>query len=79
MYDFEKYYADMDIKAEVNLDLSGVQIENPEGTPNEHVSNNVVYYVTGIKLSNDPEFVDSEEIGINDRVMVTSCPPIQRL
>lgn len=71
MYDFEKYYADMNIKAEVNLDLSGVQIENPEGTPNEHVSNNVVYYVTGIKLSNDPEFVDSEEIGINDRVMVT--------
>ena len=26
MYDFEKYYADMDVKAEVNIDLSGVKI-----------------------------------------------------
>ena len=33
MYDFEKYYADMDVKAEVNIDLSGVKIENPQGNP----------------------------------------------
>ena len=40
MYDFEKYYADMDVKADVNIDLSGVKIENPQGNPNEHVTNN---------------------------------------
>jgi len=72
MYDFEKYYTDMDIKAETNIDLSGVQIENPQGNPNEHVTNNVVYYVTGILVSNDAGFPadGSAAVGLNDRLQV---------
>ena len=70
MYDFEKYYADMDVKAEVNVDLSGVQIENPQGNPNEHVTNNVAYYVTAIALANDAEYTDAVAVGINDRVEI---------
>lgn len=72
MYDFEKYYANMDVKAEVNIDLSGVQIENPQGNPNEHVSNNVVYYVTGAWVSNDEEFNDYYELTVDDRIQITS-------
>ena len=70
MYDFEKYYSDMDIKAEVNIDLSGVQIENTQGNPNEHVSNNVCYYITGIKLSNDALFSNAVNVGVNNRVQI---------
>ena len=70
MYDFEKYYTDMNVKADVNIDLSGVQIENPQGNPNEHVSNNVVYYVTGALLSNDESFANSVALGINERIQV---------
>lgn len=71
MYDFEKYYADMDVKADVNIDLSGVRIENPQGNPNEHVTNNVAYFVTRAQLANDESFSGAVELGINDRVMVT--------
>lgn len=71
MYDFEKYYADMDVKAEANIDLSGVQIENPQGNPNEYVTNNVVYFITGIILSNDPNFGSYVSVGINDRLKIT--------
>lgn len=71
MYDFEKYYADMDIKADANIDLSGLQIENPQGNPNEHVTNNVAYYVTGIALSNDGLFSVPVYVGVNDRVQIT--------
>lgn len=70
MYDFEKYYADMDVKADVNIDLSGVRIENPQGNPNEHVTNNVVYYITGIALSNDATFASFVTMVPNDRLEV---------
>ena len=70
MYDFEKYYADMDVKAEVNIDLSGVKIENPQGNPNEHVTNNVVYYITGIALSNDATFASFAAMDPNDRLEI---------
>ena len=70
MYDFEKYYANIDAKAEVNIDLSGVDIEKPQGNPNEHVTNNVVYYVTGIQLANDVDFSVPVEVSTNDRVKV---------
>ena len=72
MYDFEKYYADMDVKADVNIDLSGVRIENPEGNPNEHVTNNVVYYVTGVSLSNDELFANPVFLSINDRLQIVT-------
>ena len=71
MYDFEKYYTDMNVKAEANIDLSGVQIENPQGNPNEHVTNNVVYFITGIALSNDPAFGTFDAVGLNDRMKIT--------
>ena len=71
MYDFEKYYNDMNVKAEANIDLSGVQIENPQGNPNEHVTNNVVYFITGIAVSNDPGFTMFDAVGINDRLRIT--------
>ena len=70
MYDFEKYYDDMDVKAEVNIDLSGVKIENPQGNPNEHVTNNVVYYITGIALSNGLDYSSATGVGINDRLEI---------
>ena len=70
MYDFEKYYADMNIKAEANIDLSGVQIENPQGNPNEHVTNNVAYYITGIALSNDATCASFAAMDPNDRLEI---------
>ena len=70
MYDFEKYYADMDVKAEVNIDLSGVKIENPQGNPNEHVTNNVVYYISGAWFSNSSNFSNRTVMGIDDRLMI---------
>ena len=71
MYDFEKYYADMDVKADVNIDLSGVRIENPQGNPNEHVTNNVAYYIIGAQLANNEYFSGASTLGMNDRVMIS--------
>lgn len=77
MYDFEKYYADKNVKAEVNIDLSGVQIENPQGNPNEHVTNNVVYYVTKAILSNNETLLSGNTdltgayvMDVNDRLQI---------
>ena len=69
-FDFEKYYSDMEVKTEVNIDLSGVEIENPQGNPNEHVSNNVVYYISGAWFSNSSSFSNRTVMGIDDRLMI---------
>ena len=74
-YDFEKYYSDMTVKTEVNIDFSGVQIENPQGNPNEYVTNDVCYYISGITASNSESFDNSFSMPINGRLMITVTDP----
>ena len=71
-YNFETYYKNTTAKAEINLDLSGIDIEKPAENLNEHVTNNVMYYVSYIWGSNSPNFVDSETtiFGLNDRLAI---------
>lgn len=69
-YNFEKYYKDTTAKAEVNIDLSGLDIENPVENLNEHVTNNVMYFISYIWGSNSSDFSTYKQFDINDRLAI---------